>query len=180
MRKMRKADREIHDREILKAILDMCDVMNVAFFDEDYPYIVPLNFGYEFEDDLVLYFHHGPEGHKNDLIEKNPKVCAMTCKFLDHIYNSYDKSGHDYRSVMAFGEMSFIDSDSAEYEKAWQVLCACNGRTPPPVVFEEQYKKTRVRMSKIVCKYENVYGKAQRHITSVDQLPLKTDPRPEE
>ena len=179
MFRMRKYDRAITDRELLKGILDMCDVINVAFHDEEYPYIVPLNFGYEFESDLVFYCHHGPWGHKNSLIEKNPKVCVVTHKFLDHIYNSYDQSGHDYRSVMAFGEMSFIPPDSDEYEKAWDTLTGFNGRVTPPMVLEKSYRQNRIRMSKIVCKAENVYGRAQRNITSAEQLPLKSDPRPE-
>ncbi|MCL1830229.1 MAG: pyridoxamine 5'-phosphate oxidase family protein [Oscillospiraceae bacterium] len=180
MRKMRKAEREVRDPELIKGILEMCDVINVAFFDEEYPYNLPVNFGYEYEDDLIFYCHHGPEGHKNDLIEKNNKVCVVTSVFLDHIYNAYDKSGHDYRSVMAFGEIFFIDPDSDEYQKAWDVLTACNGRTTPEAVFDDWYRHNRVKMSKIVCKAENVYGKAQRIITSLDQLPLKSDERPEE
>jgi len=177
---MRKYDREVKDKTLIKAILDMCDIINVAFFDEEYPYIVPLNFGYEFEDDLVFYCHHGPWGHKNTLIEKAPKVCVVTHKFLDNIYNSYDNSSHDYRSVMAFGEMSFIPPDSDEYEKAWDVLTSCNGRSTPPAVLEKGYRQNRIRMSKIVCKAENVTGRAQRNITSLEQIPLKTDPKPEQ
>ena len=179
MFRMRMYDKHVEDREILLAILDMCDVINVAFFDEEYPYIVPLNFGYEFKDDLVFYCHHGPWGHKNTLIEKNPKVCLVTHKFIDGIYNSYDKSGHDYRSVMAFGEMSFIPPDSDEYEKAWAVLTSCNNRVVPPMVLEREYRQTKVRMSKIVCRAKDVYGRAQRKLTSLDQVPFKSDPRPE-
>jgi nitroimidazol reductase NimA-like FMN-containing flavoprotein (pyridoxamine 5'-phosphate oxidase superfamily) len=180
MKRTRRYDREVYGKDLLKGILDMCDIINVAFNDEEYPYVVPLNYGYEFEDDLVFYCHHGPWGHKNNLIEKDPKVCVVTHKFLDHIYNSYDKSGHDFRSLMAFGTMSFIAPDSDEYEKAWKLLFSCNGRdTVPPLVLEMSYRQSRVRMSKIVCRAEDVYGRAQRNITSMDQLPLKSDERPE-
>jgi len=174
---MRHADREIRDRELIKAILDMCDVINIAFFDEEYPYNLPVNFGYEYEENLIFYCHHAPDGYKNHLIEKHPKVCVVTHKFLDHIYNSYDKSSHDYRSVMAFGEISFIPGDSNEYEKAWQCLCACNERTVPKLVYDANFRKF-VKMSKIVCQPEKVIGKAQRHITSIDQIPLKSDTKP--
>ena len=173
---MYHADREIRDKEIIRAILDMCDVINVGFFDDEYPYVIPLNFGYEYEDNLVLYMHHATEGYKNKLIENNPKVCVSTNKFIDHIYNDYDKSGHDYRSVMAFGEIEFISRESGEYKKAWEVLCKCNGRTVPNVVFNPDFK---VLMSKIVCRPENVIGKAQRHISSVEEVPFKIIPRPE-
>jgi len=170
-------ERKITDKELLKAVLDICDVINIAFFDEEYPYNLPVNFGYEFEDNLIFYCHHGIEGYKNRLIEKYPKVCVVTHKFLDNIYNDYDKSSHDYRSVMAFGEISFIDPQSTDYTKAWERLCLCNGRTVPDVVFSPEFMKS-VAMTKIVCKPENVIGKAQRKISSVEQVPLRSDERP--
>jgi len=174
---MRHSEREIKDKELIKAILDMCDVINIAFFDEEYPYNLPVNFGYEYSKDLIFYCHHAPDGYKNHLIENHPKVCVVTHKFLDHIYNSYDHSGHDYRSVMAFGDISFIPSNSDEYEKAWQRLCACNGRTLPEQIYDADFRNW-IKMSKIICRPENITGKAQRRITSLDQIPLKSDSRP--
>jgi len=171
---MRHADREIKDKELIKAILDMCDVINVAFYDEEYPYNLPLNFGYEYENDLIFYCHHGPDGYKNRLIEKYPKVCVVTHKFMDRIINKYDNSNHDYRSVMAFGEIAFIKPGSDDYKKAWERLCVCNGRFVPDFVHEPTFYKN-VKMSKIVCKPENVIGKAQRKISSIEQIPLKSD-----
>ena len=167
---MYHADREIRDRDVIKAILDMCDVITIGFHDDDYPYVLPVNFGYEFDDDLIFYTHHAPVGYKNKLIEKNPKVCVTTYKFMDRIFNDYDNSSHDYRSVMAYGEMSFIRRDSDEYGKAWSVFCACNGRTVPDTVFQPDFN---VLMGKIVCLRENVIGKAQRHITRPDEVPFK-------
>ena len=173
---MYHADREIRDKEIIKAILDMCDVINVGFFDDEYPYVLALNFGYTFDENLNFYMHHAVEGYKNKLIRSNPKVCVTSHKFIDHIYNDYDQSGHDYRSVMAFGKIEFIPRDSPEYRIAWEALCRCNGRIVPASVFDPNFK---VLMTKIVCRPENVIGKAQRHITSVEDVPFKIIPRPE-
>ncbi|MCL2772761.1 MAG: pyridoxamine 5'-phosphate oxidase family protein [Oscillospiraceae bacterium] len=173
---MYHADREIRDKEIIKAILDMCDIINIGFFDDEYPYVLPVNFGYEFEENLIFYMHHATEGYKNKLIENNPKVCVTAHKFIDHIYNDYDNSSHDYRSVMAFGEMEFIPRESPDYKKAWEILCKCNGRKVPASVFFPEFK---VLMSKIVCRPENVIGKAQRHITSVEEVPFKIISYPE-
>ena len=45
-------------------------------FDADYPYIVPLHYGYEYtEGILIFYMHCAKEGHKLDLIRSNPNVC---------------------------------------------------------------------------------------------------------
>ena len=167
---MHHADREIRDKEIFKAILDMCDVISIGFFDDEYPYVLPVNFGYEFEDNLVFYTHHAVTGYKNKLVQNNPKVCVTAYKFIANIHNDYDNSSHDYRSVMAFGEMSFIQRDSDEYGKAWSVMCRCNGKTVPDVVFNPDFK---VLMGKITCLKENVIGKAQRSIKNVGEVAFK-------
>ena len=45
-------------------------------FDADYPYIVPLHYGYEYKEGiLIFYMHCAKEGHKLDLIRSNPNVC---------------------------------------------------------------------------------------------------------
>ena len=164
------SEREIRDKSIITAILDMCDVINIGFFDDEYPYVLPVNFGYEYERDLIFYTHHAIDGYKNHLVAKNPKVCVSTYKFSGHIYNDYDHSSHDYRSVMAFGEMSFI-TDDVEYEKAWRAMGRLYGHKISEALFEPEFK-SRVLLGKIACKPENVIGKAQRVITRVDQVPL--------
>ena len=166
---MHHQDREIRDRQIIRGILDMCDVIDIGFSDDEYPYVIPVNFGYEFEDDLVFYTHHAVDGYKNGLIEKNPKVCVVTYKFVDRVHNEYDHSSHDYRSVMAFGEISVIPHESPEYAKAWERLAACNHCNFSEKVFESGFK---IMVCKIVCRPENVIGKAQRHITETRQVPF--------
>jgi len=168
---MYHADREIRGKELIKAILDMCDVINIGFAGEEYPYVLPVNYGYEYEENLVFYMHHAIEGYKNKFIEKKPKVCVVTHRFKN-MYNDYDKSGYDYRSVMAFGEMRFIPrpAEPDEYKKAWEVLCRCNGKKVPAAVFSPDFQ---ILMSKIVCRPENVIGKAQRRITTLDEIPFK-------
>ncbi|MDF2587373.1 MAG: pyridoxamine 5-phosphate oxidase family protein, partial [Anaerocolumna sp.] len=42
---MRRTDREITDLNQIVDIMKRCDVCRLAFFDKEYPYIVPLNFG---------------------------------------------------------------------------------------------------------------------------------------
>jgi nitroimidazol reductase NimA-like FMN-containing flavoprotein (pyridoxamine 5'-phosphate oxidase superfamily) len=78
---MRRSNREIKDLGELLAILDKCDVCRLALCDGDKPYIVPLNFGYTFEDErLTLFFHGAKEGRKLDVIAQNPNACfEMDC-----------------------------------------------------------------------------------------------------
>ena len=53
---MRRKDREITDRKEIIGIVNDAKVMRIAFFDEEYPYVLPFNFGYE-EKDGRLYFY---------------------------------------------------------------------------------------------------------------------------
>jgi nitroimidazol reductase NimA-like FMN-containing flavoprotein (pyridoxamine 5'-phosphate oxidase superfamily) len=78
---MRKADREVTNTDELKAILEKCDVCRLGLAADGVPYIVPMNFGYEYTNgNLTLYFHCAGEGKKLDILAKNPQVCfEMDC-----------------------------------------------------------------------------------------------------
>ena len=73
---MRRTDREVTDiNEILK-IVDKAKILHLGLFDTDYPYIVPMHYGYEYKDgNLIFYMHGAREGHKLDLIRSNQNVC---------------------------------------------------------------------------------------------------------
>ena len=75
MREMRRSDRMITDREEIVDVLDSCKVFRMAVHDEEGMYIVPLNFGYTYEEDVLkLYFHSAGEGRKVDALAADPKV----------------------------------------------------------------------------------------------------------
>ncbi|MBZ9571705.1 pyridoxamine 5'-phosphate oxidase family protein [Methanobrevibacter sp. TMH8] len=78
---MRKKDREITDISEIIKIMNKCDICRIGIFDEEYPYIIPLNFGYNYKDgQLFLYFHSAIEGKKLDLIKRNNKIAfEMDC-----------------------------------------------------------------------------------------------------
>ncbi len=72
---MRRADREVKDSEEILEVLKSCKVCRLGMMDEGKLYIVPMNYGYVYEDGrLALYFHGAREGKKLNLIEKNPTV----------------------------------------------------------------------------------------------------------
>ena len=50
---MRRKDREVTQPEEIFDIIKKCDVCRIAFFDEKFPYIVPLNFGVAFENGVL-------------------------------------------------------------------------------------------------------------------------------
>ncbi|MCD8309330.1 MAG: pyridoxamine 5'-phosphate oxidase family protein [Clostridia bacterium] len=100
---MRRSDRQITDFNEIISVLDGCDTIRVAFNGDDYPYVVPLSFGYETIDGrLYIYFHCAKEGKKLDLIERDSRVCVEADKL-----NGYADRGTsvtaDYESVIALG-----------------------------------------------------------------------------
>ena len=60
---MRRRDREVSGLQDRLDIIGLCDVCRVGMTDEEGMYIVPMNFGYKYENDtLVMYFHGSKDG----------------------------------------------------------------------------------------------------------------------
>ena len=74
---MRRKDREITGRENIEPILQACKVCRVAMTGTDgWPYVIPMNFGYTWDEDgLTLYFHGGVKGKKIDSLRADPRIC---------------------------------------------------------------------------------------------------------
>ena len=71
---MRRKDRELKDISEIIRIIDRCDIMRIGLADGIFPYIVPVNFSYTYEDGrLALYIHGAMAGRKYELIRKNGK-----------------------------------------------------------------------------------------------------------
>lgn len=77
---MRRKERELSKEEAIE-VIKKCDICRIGLVDDGMPYIVPMNFGYTYENEkLCLYFHGAREGRKIDIINKNNKVCfEMDC-----------------------------------------------------------------------------------------------------
>ena len=100
---MRQQKRQVTDKATICAMLDEMDTINLGMYDEPFPYVVPLNFGYEWNDELIFYFHCAHEGHKLDLLNRNPRVCVTASRFISYAGASVKGHLHDYRSVIARG-----------------------------------------------------------------------------
>ena len=48
--------RRVTDKATICAMLDEMDTINLGMYDEPFPYVVPLNFGYEWNDELIFLF----------------------------------------------------------------------------------------------------------------------------
>ena len=61
---MRQSKRQVTGKAVIMAMLDQMDTIYLGIQDEPWPYVVPLNFGYSWEEELVFFFHCAREGHK--------------------------------------------------------------------------------------------------------------------
>ena len=121
---MRRSDREIKDFDEIIKVMEKCDVCRIVLNDDEYPYVVPLNFGMSVEDKAVtLYFHSALEGKKIDLIKSNNKAAfEMDCGH-ELVYEEKNKNcTMNYESVIGQGTIEFVDDD--EKIEALKILMA--------------------------------------------------------
>ncbi len=126
MPRMRRRDREIETREEMLHVLDTCKVLHVAMQDEDGIYILPMNFGYIYEgEELVFYLHAALEGKKLDLLKVNPKVgFELDCDHELIEGRVACQYGYRYASIVGKGEAQIVD-DPQEKIQAMSVLMKC-------------------------------------------------------
>lgn len=111
---MRRKDREITEFSEIMKIIDKCDACRLALFDQEFPYIVPLNFGTDICDgQLYLYFHCANEGKKLDLIKQNNKAAfEMDCEHNIILYEERMSCTMGYASVIGRGIIEFVDNEN--------------------------------------------------------------------
>lgn len=123
MQGMTRRERQVIDMGEIINILDKSKVLHLGLVDGDEPYVVPMNYGYEFVDDtLIIYLHGARRGRKLDLIRKNPKVFyELDCDIVPFEGEVACKYGITYSSVMGRGE-AFLVEDVEEKKHALSVL----------------------------------------------------------
>lgn len=119
---MRRSDREIIDRNEMIDVIRKCDVCRLVLNDEDYPYIVPLNFGMDIEGDkIVFYFHGASEGKKYDLIRKdNRATFEMDCSHRLVMDDKKMSCTMKYESVIGRGHVEIVSDE--EKTKGLKIL----------------------------------------------------------
>ena len=53
---MRRKDREVTNIIEILQIIEKAKVLHLALFDADYPYIVPLHYGYEYTEGILIFY----------------------------------------------------------------------------------------------------------------------------
>lgn len=157
---MRRKDREVTDLSQLEKIIQQCDCIHLGLLDGDYPYVVPMNFGYERTgDQFTFYMHAASEGKKLSLIKANPNVsfCMDTGHGLvkGEVPCSWSFL---YESVMGQGKITLL-TDSEEKQLGLQKVMEHYSGSEDPMEFPAAMLN-RVVILKLEA--ENLTGKQHK------------------
>jgi nitroimidazol reductase NimA-like FMN-containing flavoprotein (pyridoxamine 5'-phosphate oxidase superfamily) len=109
---MRRKDKEITDVNEKLEVIAKCKVCRLGLSENNYPYVVPLNYGFSYDNGkLTLYFHGALEGKKIDIIQKNNNACfEIDCDTkLVEGENPCD-FGYEFKSIIGFGKIIMLDT----------------------------------------------------------------------
>lgn len=171
---MRKFEHQIRDRVLIAAILDQIPVVHVGCNDGDWPYVVPLSFGYEAAEEVLrVYLHCAREGHKADLWAKDPRVSLTFSIFQNHPNHPYRGEIHNYRSVMARGRIRRISRQGKDslHGRGFQAILRHNGRGPT------QFSVSHygfMDLYLVECPWEQVTAKAEIPFTTPEEAAFPT------
>ena len=103
-RTMRRFKQQLSSEETERILRNGKYCVMAVSGDNDYPYAVPVNYVY---DGAAIYIHSAAQGHKIDVLRRNPK-CSLCIVDKDDVipeeFTSY------FRSVIVFGKANFIES----------------------------------------------------------------------
>lgn len=129
LKEMRRKDREITDSSSISEIIEACDVCRLGFANDNYPYIVTLNFGYSGSPVSTLWFHCAPEGQKLEMMEKNNHVCFQMD--TDHRLYGGDNGcdwGMNFSSVVGYGLLHKVEDADMKNEGLQHIMKHYSGK----------------------------------------------------
>ena len=122
---MRRKDKKITDKDIILEILQTANICRIAIHTDDYPYIVPMNYGYK---DNIIYLHSASSGRKLDLLKQNNKVGFEIEQGHEIIKDKIScRWTTKYRSIIGFGDIEFIN-DKAQKLAGLTIIMEHHGK----------------------------------------------------
>lgn len=120
---MRTKGREVVDPVEIKKILSANQILRIGFYDEDvcYPYIVPLNYGFEYDlvsGKLTFYCHSAKKGRKLEIMKKNNRVCFEIDESWGLKQTAYAcEWALNFNSIIGVGRIYEIPDEDTEAKK---------------------------------------------------------------
>ncbi len=145
---MRRGERAIESKEGQKAILEHSRVCSLAFSGDEFPYVIPLNYGFSWKDDQeepVLYFHGASEGTKISLMEHDNRVafCVQNEKEIK-ILEPACRSTMIYESVCGTGCLFYVTDAQEKGEALTRIMQQYDPKGGPYEFAPEVVERTSV------------------------------------
>lgn len=120
---MRRKDREINTAEGIEEIIQGCKTIRIGMMEEQRVHIIPVNFGYEREEDGFSFFIHSAKtGHKVEIWEKNPEIAfEMDAEIGLNPGPRGCDYGFFYRSVIGHGRIRLLE-EQEEKDRALNLI----------------------------------------------------------
>lgn len=121
---MRRREKEIKTWSEMEEIIQQAQVCRLGLWDGQWPYIVPLHFGYR---EATFYFHSAHEGRKIEILKKYPRAAFEIELSPEIIKGDFPCLwSTKYRSICGEGEVSFLES-RADKAAALRIIMAHYG-----------------------------------------------------
>ncbi len=123
--------KEIESNEEIEQLLRRGTVCRLALHDDPWPYVLPLNYGFEAASELDwrLYFHAASSGRKIDLMRRDPRAAFVID--LDHELVRGETAcafTMRYRSVMGTGTVRFLEDPEEKRHGLQRLMEQYTGR----------------------------------------------------
>ncbi|MCL1827824.1 MAG: pyridoxamine 5'-phosphate oxidase family protein, partial [Candidatus Cloacimonetes bacterium] len=144
-------EKEITQIKDILAILSKCKVCRLGLVEGDRPYIIPLNYGFIWENEkLTLLFHSATEGKKLDIIKANNNACfEIDCDTMLKEGDTACDFAYAYKSVIGFGAIEYITGLKDKIFSLNTIIQHQTGKNTFYDFTEEQIKN--VCIYKIIC-----------------------------
>lgn len=129
---MRRVHREIQGPDAIHALIDACQTVRIGTADGNGPFVVPMSFGYVWDEEgwqkmregstehpvpLRLYLHSAADGRKAHCFASSPRVAIEMDRELGVIAGSYACSySFSYQSIMGAGTIVPVEDGNAKAE----------------------------------------------------------------
>jgi nitroimidazol reductase NimA-like FMN-containing flavoprotein (pyridoxamine 5'-phosphate oxidase superfamily) len=145
---MRRKDKEITGIDDIMAIIAKCKICRFGLSENNLPYIIPLNYGYSYEDEkLTLFFHSAKEGKKIKIIQSNHNACfEIDCDTALIEGEKPCKYGYEYKSIIGFGKIFHLETNDEKTKGLNYLMRQQTGK-------EDEYDFTEDELNR-VCVYK--------------------------
>lgn len=108
---MRRSEREITNKEAIEEFIAEEQILRIAFYDDGDIYIVPINYGYLYENGKYSFYFHGAKAGRKFELSKSKPIVGFE---IDGRYKLLENEmacdySATFQSVIGTGRLQLVD-----------------------------------------------------------------------